>query len=319
MNHERGLSEWQRRQARIDLGFKMLCLFAASASVFALGVLLTSVFKQGLTYLDTQFIKSFPSRKPEEAGLWAAMMGSIWVCAICTLSALPLGIGTAILLEEYQPRGTWARRVHHLIQLNISNLAGVPSIIYGIVGLTVFAQFFNIFDATDGPVWTLGTNQNWYHLAFPFGRTVLAGGLTLMLVVLPIIIISTQEALRAVPDSLREASLGLGSTKWQMVRRTVLPAAIPGIMTGSILAISRAIGEAAPVLIIAGVVFIRFIPEHPMDEFTVMPLQIYNWAGRPQAEFHQVAASGILVLLGVLLLFNATAVLIRYKFQKELS
>ncbi len=170
-------------------------------------------------------------------------------------------------------------------------------------------------DAESGRI----SKKSWYYIRLPLGRSVFTGGLTLMLVILPVVIIASQEALRAVPDSLREGSLGLGATRWQMVRRVTLPAAIPGVMTGSILAMSRAIGEAAPVLIIAGVVYIGSAPANLMDNFTVMPLQIYNWSQRPQSEFHQVAATGILVLLAVLFVFNALAVLIRQKVQKPLS
>jgi phosphate transport system permease protein len=300
-----------------------------------------------------------------------------------------------VFLEEYGPRTPFAKRLHAFIQLNIANLAGVPSIVYGIIGLTVFVQLFGLNNPNqpDEPWWTFGVKwfdsfyvestdqyvqvrvdggstdpialtagttmtmidddgnevavqivaadadtsatqgavlradtmpfrideKAWYHVQIPFGRGVLAGGLTLMLVILPIVIVSSQESLRAVPDSLREGAFGLGATRWQTVRRITLPAAVPGIMTGSILAMSRAIGEAAPILIIAGVVYITFTPKHLIDDFTAMPLQIYDWAGRPQEAFHQVAATGIIVLLAVLLTFNSIAVLVRQKFQKPLS
>ncbi len=262
-----------------------------------------------------QFVTSPPSRQAERAGIGPALMGTIWICAICGLFALPIGVGTAIFLEEYQPRQTFFRRLHAFIQLNIANLAGVPSIVYGIIGLTAFVQFFGLGAES---TWSLGATENWYHLTLPFGRSAFAGGLTLMLVILPIVIISAQEAIRAVPDSLRQGSLALGATRWQMIRHMTLPASIPGIMTGAILAMSRAIGEAAPVLIICGVVFVRFNPANLMDEFTALPLQIYNWAGRPQESFHEIAASGILVLLAALLLFNALAIFIRQKFQKPI-
>jgi phosphate transport system permease protein len=265
------------------------------------------------------FVTGTPSRRPEDAGIGPPLVGTVWVCLICGILALPLGVGTAIFLEECKPRGALARRLFAVVQLNITNLAGVPSIVYGIIGLTAFVGMFGLFGTPAAPALTIGTTDDWYYFQLPFGRSVLAGGLTLMLVVLPIVVISAQEALRAVPDSLRQGALALGSTRWQMIRRMTLPAAVPGIMTGSILAMSRAIGEAAPILIICGIVFIRFTPEHLMDEFTALPLQIYDWAGRPKDEFHRIAASGIVVLLAVLLTFNAAAVVIRQKFQRPVQ
>jgi phosphate transport system permease protein len=302
-----------------DLAFLWVCRLAASTSVLVLGVLLISVVHQGVEYLSPDFLSNPPSRKPAKAGLKPAMWGSIWICIVCACTALPVGVGTAIFLEEYKPTRPWLRRLHGFVQLNISNLAGVPSIVYGIIGLTVFVQMFGLFGNLNEPMVTVGDRESWLYFQLPFGRSILAGGLALMLVVLPIVIISSQEALRAVPNSLREGALATGATRWQMVRRMTLPAAIPGIMTGAILAMSRAIGEAAPILIIAGIVYIRFTPLNVMDEFTAMPLQIYDWAGRPQEEFHRVAASGIIVLLSILLTFNAVAVFIRQKFQKPLS
>jgi phosphate transport system permease protein len=309
----------RRRRSRINTAFTWVSLSAACASVLVLGVLLLSLVTSGLEHLDLSFFTSPPSRKPEKAGIGPAMWGSVWICATCAMFALPLGIGTAIFLEEYKPRNRVLMKLHGFLQLNISNLAGVPSIVYGIIGLTAFVQMFNLFGNLNDPIFTLGDLEDWYHVQLPFGRGVLAGGLTLMLVILPIVIISSQEALRAVPGSLREGALAAGATKWQMVWKMTLPAAIPGIMTGSILAMSRAIGEAAPILIIAGIVFIRFTPQHLMDDFTAMPLQIYDWAGRPQEAFHKVAATGIIVLLAVLLSFNTLAVFIRQKFTRPLQ
>lgn len=302
-----------------DRLFLILCVAIAATSLAVLAMLLWSIAREGFRYLRWDFLSAVPSRRPAKAGIGPAMWGTIWVCVICALSALPVGVGSAILLEEYKPRRTWARRIHGFVQLNISNLAGVPSIVYGILGLTLFVQAFGVFGNPNEPTFTIGTRENWYYLQLPFGRSVLAGGLTLMLVVLPVIIVATQEALRAVPSSLREGALALGATPWKVVARMTLPAAVPGIMTGSILAMSRAIGEAAPMLVIAGVVYITFTPHHLMDEFTVMPLQIYNWASLPQDEFHKVAATGIMILLAVLLTFNALAVFIRQTFQKPLS
>jgi len=266
-----------------------------------------------------QFVTTSPSRRPADAGLGPALWGSVWICVVCALTALPIGVGTAVFLEEFRPKHPIARRIHAFFELNIRNLAGVPSIVYGIIGLTAFVQMFGLLGTPLEPTLTLGSEEAWYRIQLPFGRSVLAGGLTLMLVILPIVIISAQEAIRAVPDSIRQGGYAIGATRWQVVSKMSLPAAIPGIMTGSILAMSRAIGEAAPILVIAGLVFIRFTPDNLMAEFTAMPLQIYDWAGRPQAEFHKVAASGIIVLLLLLLSFNAIAVFIRHKFQKPLE
>ena len=303
----------------MDRLFVWICIGAASMSMLVLAVLLGSILLKGLAHLDLQFLKDVPSRKPQDAGIYPALMGTIWICVVCAAAAIPLGVGTAVLLEEFKPKGRVVKHLHAFVQLNITNLAGVPSVVYGILGLTVFVSAFGLAGHANDPVWTLGTLDDWYYLQLPFGRGVLAGGLTLMLVILPVIIIASQEAIRAVPDSLRRGALALGATRWQMVRRMTLPAAVPGIMTGAILAMSRAIGEAAPILIIAGVVYITFTPEHIMDDFTAMPLQIFDWASRPDAEFHRVAASGILVLLSVLLAFNVVAVLIRHRFQRPLS
>ncbi len=337
-----------------------------------------------------QFLSSPPSRHADKAGIGPALWGTVWICLVCGIVALPLGVGTAVFLEEFRPKNLVIRKLRDFVQLNIANLAGVPSIVYGIIGLTAFVSMFE-FGNPNRPELTIGdtvydevqdlagsmlrfdrpsqasdqvalidgligieektgqevtisvfspdalpddpalgdvaadaspqrrVEKSWYYVQLPFGRGVLAGGLTLMLVILPIVIISSQESLRAVPDSLRQGALAIGATRWQMISRMTLPAAIPGIMTGSILAMSRAIGEAAPILILAGVVFITFNPGHLMDDFTAMPLQIYNWAGKPQADFHNTAAAGIIILLVVLLSFNAVAIFIRQKFQKPLQ
>lgn len=308
-----------RRRVFTNRMFVIECIAATSVSIVILLILLTAILTQGIEYLGLDFLRNSPSRKPGRAGIHPSLFGSIWVCVTCALFALPIGVGTAVLLEEFQPKHPFIRRLHQFIQLNITNLAGVPSIVYGIIGLTAFVQAFGLMGGPLNPLLTVGTHENWYYFQLPFGRGVLAGALTLMLVILPIVIISSQEALRAVPDSLREASLAMGATKLQTIGRITLPAATPGMMTGAILAMSRAIGEAAPILIIAGIVYITFTPIHLMDDFTAMPLQIYDWASRPQEDFHKVAASGILVLLGVLLSFNAAAVIIRQKFQRPLQ
>lgn len=304
-----------QRRRLVDRIFMLFCMLVTSLSIIALGVLLVSITIQGIEHLDLDFVKNPPSRKAEKAGVFASLWGTVWICIVCALSALPIGVGTAIYLEEFAKDG----RIRRFIDLNISNLAGVPSIVYGIIGLTVFARMFGLFGTINEPAIEIGDPYSFWYFRLPFGGAVLVGGLVLMLVVLPIVIVSAREALRAVPSSLREAALAAGATRWQMVRRITLPAALPGIMTGSILAISRAIGEAAPLLVVSGVLFIRFAPENLMDQFTAMPLQIYNWAGRPQEEFHAVAATGIMVLLAILLLFNTIAIIIRQVFHKPLQ
>jgi phosphate transport system permease protein len=254
-----------------------------------LGVLLYRIFSQGLGYLDLQFLQSLPSRKPERAGVYAALIGTIWLMAVVAPVSLLLGVGTAIYLEEYAKENA----ITNFIKVNISNLAGVPSIVFGLLGLTVFAR------------------------ALALGTSVLAAGLTMSLLVLPVIIVASQEAIRAVPNQLREASFGLGATKWQTIVRIVLPAAIPGILTGCILALSRAIGETAPLVVLGMPLFLAFLPRTLLDSMTVLPLQIYNWTSRPQLEFHALAAAGIIVLLFMLIVMNSIAVLIRNKFQKR--
>ena len=298
-----------------DRAFLLTCLVATNVAVVVLFVLLASIFWQGWDTLSWKFVTSFASRKPAEAGILAPLMGSIWVCSICGIVALPLGVGTAIYLEEFAKRSTFTR----IIQTNIMNLAGVPSIVYGILGLTAFARMFGIFGTNVENSISIGNEESLFFLRLPFGSSVLAGGLTLMLVILPVVIISTQEALRAVPSSLRAGALALGATRWQTVWGMTLPAAIPGIMTGAILAMSRAIGESAPLLVLGGLLLVFNTPTNLMSDFAILPLQIFNWAGRPQDSFHAIAASAIIVQLAVLLAFNGIAVLIRQKLQKPLQ
>ncbi len=307
------------RRRLIDRIFVVVAVTAALASIVILAILLISILVNGVAGLSFEFLRNPPSRNAAKAGIYPATIGTIFILLVCAAVTIPIGVGTAVFLEEFKPRRRILKRIHAFIQLNITNLAGVPSVVYGILGLTVFVEMFGGFGTSNDPAWELGTLDDWYYMRLPFGRGVLAGGLTLMLVILPIIIIASQEALRAVPDSLRQGAFGLGSTRWQMVRKMTLPSAVPGIMTGTILAMSRAIGEAAPILIIAGVVYIAYTPAHLMDDFTAMPLQIYNWASRPQQAFHKVAAAGIIVLLAVLLSFNALAIFIRQKFQRPLQ
>lgn len=493
----------RRRKDRLFVAF---CIASAALAIFVLAALLLSIAAQGIYdfrahrfILNWNFVTGVPSREASEAGLWPALIGTLWLLGVCAATAIPIGVGTAVLLEEFKPRSRAMRRLQQFVQLNITNLAGVPSLVYGLLGLTAFAfmfgaigeseatrrwpgtrtvefgnryfvqyvaagqgdlrsgqvsyyarvpsrdaslpkpgevtQFYDgelnpidvqVLDAaataarqaeieqlttqttalgrdvfaamtanpkvekgeierivaagwqklglrsdvtkvqdvaatelreslaefagvrkvTDRPVRKAieaavapivaaeaavrfgpavsvdaagqpALRPRFWYFGLPLGRSVLAGGLTLMLVTLPVIIISSQEALRAVPNSLRQASFGLGATRWQTIRNVTLPSAVPGIMTGVILAMSRAIGEAAPILILAGIVFIRFTPTNVMDEFTAMPLQIFNWASRPQREFYDLAAAGIILLLGVLLSFNLVAILIRQRAQKQ--
>lgn len=293
--------------------FVLFCVIVTMLSVSALAVLLITIANQGLAHLDWDLISSYASRHPEKAGIKAALWGTVWLCSICVITSLPVGVATAVYLEEFAPNN----RITRFLELNIANLAGVPSIVYGIIGLTVFARMFGIFGTMNNPLVEIGDPVSFWYFRLPFGSSVLVGGLTLALVVLPIVIVSTREAVRAVPRSLREASLAMGATKWETVRKVVLPRSAPGILTGAILSTSRAIGEAAPILVIGGFLFIRFVPANVFDDFTAMPLQIYNWAGRPQEEFHAVAASAIIVLLAVLLAFNGVAALIRYRYQRN--
>jgi phosphate transport system permease protein len=288
INHDSVVKRMKSRLSKNS--FSKWIFFALTMFVLLiLGVLLYRILSQGLGYLDLQFLQSLPSRKPENAGVYAALIGTIWLMAVVAPVSLLLGVGTAIYLEEYAKDNV----ITNFIKVNISNLAGVPSIVFGLLGLTIFVR------------------------ALALGTSVLAAGLTMSLLVLPVIIVASQEAIRAVPNQLREASFGLGATKWQTIVRIVLPAAIPGILTGGILALSRAIGETAPLVVLGMPLFLAFLPRTVLDSMTVLPLQIYNWTGRPQVEFHALAAAGIIVLLVMLIIMNSIAVLIRNKFQKR--
>src|SRR5688500_12658835 len=259
-----------------------------------------------VSWLSTNFVSRPQTSEPFTAGVRTAIFGSLWTILFTILLAFPIGVGAAIYLEEYAS-DTWINR---LIQTNINNLAGVPSIVYGILGLAIFVR--TLEPLTSGEVFGLvnPTTAN--------GRTVLSAGLTLGLLVLPIIIINAQEAIRAVPRSLRNASFGVGATKWQTVWSHVLPNAIPGILTGTILAVSRAIGETAPLVVVGASTAISFYPSSPFSKFTTLPIQIYQWTSRPQDEFQSIAAASILVLLILLLSLNAFAVLLRNRFSRRL-
>jgi phosphate transport system permease protein len=276
---------------RAERAFKIAAITAMIVALGALAVLLIDTMMDGAARLSWQFLSSFPSRKPAEAGILSALVGTASLILLTAVLALPIGVGAAIYLEEYAARH-WLSRV---IEVNIANLAGVPSIIYGLLGLELFVR------------------------ALGLGRSLLAGALTMALLVLPIIVISAREALRTVPWSIREASYALGASRWQTIWHQVLPVAFPGILTGSILALSRAIGEAAPLITIGALTYIAFLPDSLLAPFTALPIQIFNWVSRPQKAFHANAAAAILVLLIVLLLMNALAVYLRQRYQKRLQ
>ncbi|MCB0341219.1 MAG: phosphate ABC transporter permease PstA [Pseudobdellovibrionaceae bacterium] len=271
-----------------DRIFKYLTVAATSFSVFILCALLYHIAHTGFSWVSWDFLNRFPSRFPQKAGIKAAIWGSLWIMGLTTLIAVPLGVATAVYLQEYAKKGMFVR----LLQVNIANLAGMPSIIYGLLGLAVFVRFLGL------------------------DRSILAGALTLTLLVLPVIIIASQEAIRAVPREVKLGAYALGARRWQTITGQILPAALPGIMTGVILSLSRAIGETAPLIMVGALSYVAFVPESVNDPFTVLPLQIFNWAGRPQEEFHSLAAAAIIVLLLVLFSMNFVAIFIRQRFQR---
>jgi phosphate transport system permease protein len=272
-----------------DLLFQLVSLMTLVVALTALGALVYDVFSDGAPRLSWSFLTSIASRNAGEAGVYHALMGSIWVVALTGLLALPVGVAAAIYLEEYGSRSVVAR----FIELNIANLAAVPSIIYGLLGLGLFVRLLNM------------------------GQSVMAGAATLALLALPVVILSTREALRTVPSSIREGSYALGATKWQTIWHQVLPMALPGVLTGLILALSRSIGETAPLITIGALTYIPFAPDTVWSKFTVLPIQIFNWVSRPQADFKANAAAGILVLLALLLTMNAIAIIVRDRYQRQ--
>jgi phosphate transport system permease protein len=275
-----------------ELAFKGCLVSSIVVCIVVLGTLLVQVFSEGLGSLSMSFLTDTPSRiDPASSGIGPALTGTLWLMAVCTAFIIPVGVATAVYLEEYANRERWFNR---FIEVNIQNLAAVPSIVYGILGLAFFVRGFAAL-----------------------GQTVLAAALTLSLLVLPIVIISSREAIRSVPSSIRQGSLALGATKWQTIWRQILPASIPGIATGSILALSRAIGEAAPLVLLGGLTFITFNPEGVDSPFTVLPIQIFNWISRPQDEFRVLAAAAIAVLLVLLLVLNSAAILLRNRYQRK--
>jgi len=277
------------RRKFIGIVFLAFCLLGVLVAMMGLISLLIQVILQGYEWVTPNLIFNYPSRHPEQAGLWAALIGTLYMMGLTALITVPIGIGAAIYLEEYAPKN-W---ITSFIEINTSNLAGIPSIVYGLLGLSIFVYFLKL------------------------ERSILAGSLTMSLLILPVLILASREAIKAVPNGHREAAFALGGDKWQVVKMAVLPTAFPGILTGVILALSRAIGEAAPMVAITALVYITFIPVTPMDRFTVMPIQIFNWVSRPQDDFRGLAAGGIIILLILLLSMNSIAVILRNKFQKR--
>ncbi|MCS7273618.1 MAG: phosphate ABC transporter permease PstA [Fimbriimonadales bacterium] len=283
--------EWRMREYRREQLFQLVGALIVLFALTTLVVLLTTVLLDGYArLLDIKFFTNFPSRRAEEAGIKAALVGSAYLLLLTAAIAIPIGVGAAIYLEEFAKRNWFTR----LVEINITNLAGVPSVIYGLLGLQVFVRTLHM------------------------DRSLLAGACTMALLALPVIITAAREGLRTVPNSLRYGSLALGATKWQTVRYTVLPVAMPSILTGVILALSRVIGETAPLLVIGAVVYIGTLPDSLFAPFTVLPVQIYNWTTRPQHAFQENAAAGIIVLLLLLLTINATAIYLRNRYQKRL-
>lgn len=260
--------------------------------LLVLAYLLYSITYTGVPYITKDFLLNPPSRFPEKSGLYPAMMGTIWLIVLTALFSIVMGVFAAIYLEEYSSKKS---KIIELIKINIQNLAGIPSIIYGILGLTLFVRGLSL------------------------GRSLLAGALTMSLLVLPTITIATQEALRAIPDSFRFAGFGIGMTRWQVVRYQILPLAMPGILTGIILALSRAIGETAPLIMIGALTYVAIAPTSIMDSFTVIAIQIFNWTSLPQEGFHKIAAAAIVILIAVLLIMNSLSIVLRIYFQRKLK
>ena len=279
-----------KRQKLGDGLFQIIAVVGIVLALATLGALIADALVDGLPRIDWEFLTSFPSRKPAEAGIFSALIGSVYLITLTAVVAVPIGVSAAVYLEEYTNQSS---RLSRIIEVNVANLAGVPSIIYGLLGLELFVRGMRL------------------------DRSLLAGALTLALLVLPIVIIASREAIRAVPGTIREAAYALGATQWQTTKDHVLPLAFPGILTGIILAVSRAIGETAPLIAIGALTYVAFVPDGLLSPFTALPIQIFNWVSRPQAGFHINAAAGIVVLLVVTLLLNALAIFLRNRYQKQ--
>lgn len=275
----------------VDKSFQVFGIVCTFFGLAILAILIYNILVEGFTRIDWDFIKNLPSRRPHKAGIYTALMGTVWVFGLTTLIAFPVGVGAGIYLEEYGKKN----KLTSLLEINIANLAGVPSIIYGLLGLEIFVRFFGL------------------------GGSLLAGSLTLSLLILPIIIVATREAFKAVPSSIKDASMALGASKWQTIWNQTFPASIGGVLTGVILALSRAIGETAPLIVVGALAYVPFAPTSPMDEFTVMPIQIFNWVSRPQHAFSVNAAAAIIILLLITFLMNGIAVYFRNKWQKKVK
>lgn len=276
----------------LDRVFAVLVFIAAMIGLVVLAVLLVDIAQDGIPRLSWDFLTSFSSVIPENSGIYPALLGSLWLLGITAIVSVPLGIGAAVYLEEYASDNLLTR----LIEVNIANLAGVPSIIYGLLGLGIFV---NLLSPITG------------------GQTIVSGALTLSLLILPVIIISTREALRTIPGAVREGGYALGATRWEVIRSHLLPMALPGALTGTILALSRAIGETAPLIVVGAATFITFAPEGPLSGYSALPIQIFYWVSQPQPGFQDAAAAGIVVLMAVLLLTNAVAIWLRNKYQRR--
>ncbi|QQS50798.1 MAG: phosphate ABC transporter permease PstA [Bacteroidota bacterium] len=274
-----------------DKVFSGTAIFSTFFSLLLLVIFLGDIIFEGIHRIDWDFITGLPSRRPENAGIYTAMIGSVWVLTLTALIAFPIGVAAGIYLEEYSKKG----RLSNLLEINIANLAGVPSIIYGLLGLEIFARVMG------------------------FGSSILAGSLTLSLLILPIIIVATRESVKAVPQSIRDASYAMGASKWQTISLQVLPASSGGILTGIILALSRAVGEAAPLIVVGALAYVPFAPKTPMDEFSVLPIQIFNWISRPQQGFVTNAAAAIIVLLAITFAMNGIAMYLRSRWQRKLK
>ncbi|SFS40159.1 phosphate ABC transporter permease PstA [Lutibacter maritimus] len=275
----------------IDQVFKILGILFTMLGIFILGVLIYNILKVGVTRINWDFLTSLPSRRPEKAGIYTAIIGTLDLMLLTIIFAIPVGVGAGIYLEEYAKKSKFSS----LLEINISNLAGVPSIIYGLLGLGIFVRFFGL------------------------GGSILSGSLTLSLLILPIIIVATREAIKAVPHSLKEASYGLGASKWQTIKNVVLPSSFGGILTGIILSLSRAIGETAPLIVVGAMAYVPFVPHSVFDTFSVLPMQIFSWTTRPQQGFAIAASAAIIILLIITFVMNGIAVYFRNKWQKKLK
>lgn len=273
---------------------KLFCTIgyvATFSGLLILAYFLIDIFIDGFHRIDYDFLMGFTSRKAENAGILPAWVGSVWILGLTVVFAIPIGIAAGIYFEEYAPKN----KVTYMLEVNIANLAGVPSIIYGLLGLEVFGRLMG------------------------FGGSLLTGSLTLTLLILPIIIVATRESLKAVPQSLRDASHALGATQWQTIWHQVLPSSMGGILTGTILALSRAVGETAPLIVIGALAYVDFVPTSPMDNFSVLPMQIFNWTSRPQHSFIINAAAAIIILLAITFIMNSIAIYLRIRWQKKIQ